>query len=218
MTQVGEKHKSQAWEGTRGKLFDATSEDLWNLQKILHSKKGSLGKTYKSNLEANAKVYDLNQKTITPAFLHETFEKVGKNLGEADELFDKDFEMMRKAMLKVKDAQRYAEIAQEQVYDRREAHHRLSDEYVAAEEYLHEGSGCIRELVRDTAAATHSLSCGTNDKDCNEVKSLQDALDLLEGFLRRDTHHDDFEAVSVERSLSSGGSKRRRWMSGRCGH
>ena len=66
MTQVGKKHKSQAWEGTRGKLFDATSEDLWNLHKILHSKKGSLGKTYKSNLEANAKVYDPNQKTITP--------------------------------------------------------------------------------------------------------------------------------------------------------
>ena len=125
MTQVGKKHKSQALEGTRGKLFDVTSEDLWNLHKILHSKKGSLGKTYKSNPEANAKVYDPNQKTITPACLHETCEKVGKKLGEADELFDKDFEMMRKAMLKVKDAQRYAEIAQEQVYDRREAYHPL---------------------------------------------------------------------------------------------
>ena len=68
---------------------------------------------------------------------------------------------------------------------------------------MRSGLRCIRELVRDTAAATHSLSCGTNDRDCNEVKSLQDALDLLEGFLLRDTHHDDFEAVSVERSLSS---------------
>ena len=67
--------------------------------------------------------------------------------------------------------------------------------------YMRGGLGCIRELVRDTAAATHSLLCGTTD--CNEVKSLQDALDLLEGFLRRDTHHDDFEPVSVERSPSS---------------
>ena len=39
-------------------------------------------------------------------------------------------------MLKAKDAQRYAEIALEHVYDRRKAYHRLSEEYVAAEEYL----------------------------------------------------------------------------------
>ena len=41
----------------------------------------------------------------------------------------------------------------------------------------------------------HSLTCGTNDRDCNEVKYLQEARDLWESFLRRDTHHDDFELV-----------------------
>ena len=47
--------------------------------------------------------------------------------------------------------------------------------------------------MRDTVAATHSQSCGTNHRDCNEVKYLQDALDLSESFLRQDTHHDDFD-------------------------
>ena len=53
--------------------------------------------------------------------------------------------------------------------------------------------------MRNTAAATYSLSCGTKDRDCNEVVYLQETLDLE--FLRRDTHHDDFELVSTERSF-----------------
>ena len=32
------------------------------------------------------------------------------------------------------------------------------------------------ELVRDTAGATHSLACGTTDRDCNEVKYLQEGV------------------------------------------
>ena len=57
-------------------------------------------------------------------------------------------------MLKVKEAQRFAEIAQEQVYDRRERYRRLSEEYAAAEEYLNEGLGCTSEHVRDSSATT----------------------------------------------------------------
>ena len=66
---------------------------LENLQKILHSKKGSLGKTYKKKTEANAEVHDLNQKTMkglgTLSLLYSAFEKARKNLGEVDQLFDK---------------------------------------------------------------------------------------------------------------------------------
>ena len=40
---------------------------------------------------------------------------------------------MQEALLQVKDAQRFPEIAQEQVYSRREEHHQLTEEYVAAE-------------------------------------------------------------------------------------
>ena len=71
-------------------------------------------------------------------------------------------------------------------FDRRECYRRLAAEYAAAEECLNNGSGNISELVRDTAATTHSLSCGTIDRDCNEVKYLQEALDLLESFHRLD--------------------------------
>ena len=85
----GKKHKSQPWEVTWREFLNVTSEDLWRLQKILHSNKGSLSKTHKTNTEANAKVYDLNQKTMkavdTLAFLHSTFERAGKNLGEVDD-------------------------------------------------------------------------------------------------------------------------------------
>ena len=58
--------------------------------------------------------------------------------------------------------------------------------------------------VRDTALVTHSLSCGTNDRDGNEVKYLHEALDLLESFHRRDTREDS-EVILVERSSSSRG-------------
>ena len=70
-------------------------------------------------------------------------------------------------------------------------------EFAAAEEFLNEGLGCISELVLDTAAATHSLSCGTNDRDCNEVRYSHEALDVVESFQRRDTHREDCELVFV---------------------
>ena len=88
------------------------------------------------------------------------------------------FLLHREAMLKVKDAQRFAEIAQEAVHDRRESCQRLAVEYATAEEYLNEGLGCISDLVRETAAAAHSLSRGKNERDSNEVRYLHEALDL----------------------------------------
>ena len=91
----------------------------------------------------------------------------------------------------VKEAQRYAEIAHEQVCDRLERYQQPSVEDASAENYLNEGLECISDLVRDTATATHSLSCGAKDRDCNEVEDL------------RDTHREDSEVLLVERSSSS---------------
>ena len=81
-------------------------------------------------------------------------EKAGKDLNNEYELFDKDFQEMQEATLKVKEAQRFAETAQEQIYDRRERYQRLSEEHAVAEEFLNEGLGCISEIVRDSSAAT----------------------------------------------------------------
>ena len=50
----GKKSKMQQ------KYFNVTSEDLWPDK--LSGKKSSLAKTYKTNKEANDKVYELNQE------------------------------------------------------------------------------------------------------------------------------------------------------------
>ena len=48
-----------------------------------------------------------------------------------------------------------------------------------------------------STGATHSLSCGTTDRDCNEAKYLQEALDLLDSFHRRDTHRGGPEVLNL---------------------
>ena len=158
----------------------------WNLQKNLALQERSLGRTYKINTEANAQVHDLNQKTMkgldTLAILYSRFEKVSNSPGEADQMFDKDFVVMQEAMIRGKDTQRFEEMAAEQVYDRLDQYHRLSEECESAEDDLNEGLVCIRDLVRDTAAAAHALSCGTNDRDSNEEKYLQEALEIVGEF------------------------------------
>ena len=58
----------------------------------------------------------------------------------------------------------------------RSLHSEFMMAYEAAKDDLNEGKGCIRALVGDTAAATSALSCGTNDRDSNELKHLQEAL------------------------------------------
>ena len=76
-----EKEKEREKEKGRDKpreKFNITKEDMWTLQRVLDSRKCSLGSTYKKNSEANNKVYDLNHNTmaaldrLTDAY--ETFE------------------------------------------------------------------------------------------------------------------------------------------------
>ena len=72
----------------------------------MDSKKRSLGRTYRANTEANAKVYDLNQKTMkalqTLAMLHVNVVKGSEDLYETDEQFEKDFQVMQEAMIRLK--------------------------------------------------------------------------------------------------------------------
>ena len=58
-------------------------------------------------------------------------------------------------------------------------------------------SGRISELARDTAATTHSVTCGTK-RNCND-------LEMPESFHRRDNHRERLEVTLVERSSSSRG-------------
>ena len=43
----------------------------------------------------------------------------------------------------------------------------------------------MEQLIKDTAGATHALSCGVADRDSHEIHSLQDAADMIEDFQRR---------------------------------
>ena len=50
---------------------------------------------------------------------------------------------------------------------------------------LHESLGKLGQLVQDTAKATRALSCGVPDRECNQAKYLQEALDMIEESQRR---------------------------------
>ena len=77
------------------KSHSITKEELWALQKVLRSRKGTLSATYKKSTEANTKVYDLNQKTMQAlgslAGVYATFEEAWANLendnSEGDPLY-----------------------------------------------------------------------------------------------------------------------------------
>ena len=45
--------------------------------------------------------------------------------------------------------------------------------------------GFLGWYVKETAAATHSLTCGVPDRESNEVKYLRDAAQLIEEWQRR---------------------------------
>ena len=96
------------------------------MQKISHSKKRlSEPDLDKKNTGANAKVYDLNQKTMQAlgslAFAHSAFEKAGEDLKEGAS-YDQVSEEFQDATEKVNEVQRVEEIAQEQLCNSRERH------------------------------------------------------------------------------------------------
>ena len=53
------------------------------------------------------------------------------------------------------------------------------------EEELNHSLERLGQLIKDTAWATHALSCGVPDRESSEVRFLQEALDLIEECQRR---------------------------------
>ena len=78
-----------------------------------------------------------------------------------------------------------ADEAHDQIRAHRDRCRRVWTECGTAEEELNECLGRMDQLIRDTAVAPHALSCGTADGDTNEVKYLQEALNMIEDFQRR---------------------------------
>ena len=46
-------------------------------------------------------------------------------------------------------------------------------------EDLNKRLGCLGDLVKDTAGATHALTCGVPDRESNDVRFLQEAIDII---------------------------------------
>ena len=85
MTKMKERiRKRKKQERHKEKSLSITKEDLWALQKVLSSRKGSLNATYTKNTEANTKVYDVNQMTMQAldrlAGVYATFEDTWANV------------------------------------------------------------------------------------------------------------------------------------------
>ena len=62
---------------------------------------------------------------------------------------------------------------------------RATKELETAEKDFNDSLALMSQLIKDTAGATHALSCGVPNRESNEVRYLQEALDMIEDFQRR---------------------------------
>ena len=91
----GQVDYTETWEDTKENIMQIAPATLWNLQKDVERQEWKFKPSNKNNTEANAKVYDFNQRTMQAlnhlAFVHATFEHVGANweveISEGDLLF-----------------------------------------------------------------------------------------------------------------------------------
>ena len=68
--------------------------------------------------------------------------------------------MCRKRVRGTPNSKRKAEEARERTFLQREGIRRATGDHVKAEEVLNNSVGCLGTLVKDTAGATHALTCG----------------------------------------------------------
>ena len=62
----------------------------------------------------------------------------------------------------------------------------LKDHAMAEEEeVLSDSLGCLGTLIKDTAGATHALTCGVPDRESNETKYLKEALEMISDWQSR---------------------------------
>ena len=76
---------------------------------------------------------------------------------------------------------------------------RATAELVTAEEDLNDCLGLMGRLIKNTVGATHAFHCSVPDRDSYEVRSLQEALDMIEDFQRRGARPEMAEVILVER-------------------
>ena len=94
---------------------------------------------------------------------------------------------------------RKADDADDRISFHRDQCRRATKELVSAEEELNDSLGRLGQLIKDTAGATHALSCGVGDRESNEVRYLQEALDMIEEFQKRRSSQGTTEIILLER-------------------
>ena len=75
---------------------------------------------------------------------------------------------------------RKAEEGHTRTFLQRECIRRATSDHVKAEVVFNNGVGCLGTIVRETANATHALTCGVLDRESNETKYLREATDMIE--------------------------------------
>ena len=99
----------------------------------------------------------------------------------------------------ITETNRKADDAHDRIKTHRDQCRRATKELETAEEDLNDSIGRMEQLLEDTAAATHALSCGIPDLDSHEVRYLHEALDMIEDFQRRGSCRYAAEITLVER-------------------
>ena len=142
--RVSKSRKGRKWWRKKSQMqqryLNVTSDDLWCIRDKLAGKKSSLGKTYKTNREANDKVYELNQQASkyveTLALLYANFERICAEKKEVEEQFARDFDESLKMLS-----------------ESRSRCTRVAETYARIEDDLNEGMKVIRNHFRETATA-----------------------------------------------------------------
>ena len=87
---------------------------------------------------------------------------------------------MKKASQRTTDLKRKAAEAHEKTRSHRERCRRITNEHTRSEAAVNHSLGFLGWWVKETAAATHSLTCGVPDRESNEIRYLKEATELIE--------------------------------------
>ena len=119
------KGKAADWSTENG--VSVPKEHIWELQKILDGKRGSLRKLYKSQTEGNDESLNLERKTAVEALasLHKRFEQSNKDLFEVGKKFDAESEEMEDLIGKATEAQTLADVVMIAACHTRSSYRRL---------------------------------------------------------------------------------------------
>ena len=70
--------------------------------------------------------------------------------------------------------------AHEKTRSHRERCRRATKEHTRSEAAVNHSLACLGWCVKETAAATHALTCGVPDRESNEIKYLREATELID--------------------------------------